>query len=87
MCGLPRVWNEIVVATDLEMQRSAGDTCVGEDERVVEDKVGEGETGESSLMGSIPAGRGEELGEDDKMGEGETEDSSYLSIPAGRGEG
>ena len=39
--------------TDLEKKGSAGDSCVGEDEKVVE-----GRTGNRSSMGSIPAGRG-----------------------------
>ena len=70
------------MTTDLETQRSAGDVCVGEDERVV-DKVKVGETGDSSLMVNILAGRGEE----DKMREGETGDSSFFkNTPAGRGE-
>ena len=69
------------MTTDLETQRSAGDVCVGEDERVV-DKVKVGETGDSSLMVNILAGRGEE----DKMREGETGDSSFFkNTPAGRG--
>ena len=37
----------------------AGDACVAEDERVAEDKVGEGRTGDSSLIW-----RGDELGEE-----------------------